>query len=312
MRSRARLARPGRSAMKEPDLRVEAVRLQGRAAIVAEHGVQKREERVDAVEGRAPRAAPEGEGRIVHAHEMSRRRRNRPAPPRPRARAGRRRRGRRGCGGRHRSGGARRPRARRAPPARIASAWSRSARRTTARWFAALAATTPRTITVLRAGSSATRNCARRSSTLPVRGPSTRAKKRPFGARSETVTPASAQAASSAGEAPARPKTHDAVEHVQRRAAALGAVDLDHEILAVLAQPGVLAGDVDGVEHAAHGRASSRQAAPPASARRAAASRAAAAGTARRASSAAGGGAQRRRRAPGGDHGARPRRPSRR
>jgi hypothetical protein len=47
-------------------------------------------------------------------------------------------------------------------------------------------------------------------------------------------------------------KADDAVEQVQRRAAALGAIDLDHEIGAVLAQPCTLARNVDRVQHAAH------------------------------------------------------------
>ena len=47
-------------------------------------------------------------------------------------------------------------------------------------------------------------------------------------------------------------KADDAVQQVQRRAAAFGAIDLDHQIGAVLAQPRTLAGDVDRVQHAAH------------------------------------------------------------
>ena len=47
-------------------------------------------------------------------------------------------------------------------------------------------------------------------------------------------------------------EAYDAVQHVQGRSASLDPFDLDDDVRAVLAQPGVFAGDVESVEHPLH------------------------------------------------------------
>ena len=122
----------------------------------------------------------------------------------------------------------------------------------TARWFSALPMTRLRTIAAQPSGSSVRRYCSRRSSTLPETGPSTRARNLPCSVRKVTATPfLGAEAEQRRAERDPAEADH-AAQRVDRHAGALGAVDRDHDVGAVLAQVRALGGDVEGVEVAPH------------------------------------------------------------
>ena len=56
--------------VEKPDLRVEPVRLEGRAAIMPEHRIEKGQQGVQPIERRPARASAKTKLRIVDAHEM--------------------------------------------------------------------------------------------------------------------------------------------------------------------------------------------------------------------------------------------------
>jgi hypothetical protein len=99
---------------------------------------------------------------------------------------------------------------------------------------------------------SAARYCARRNSTFPLTGPSTRASNRPWRSSRTRVIPARASAPISGGENGNAAEHHHRTKHVQRKAAAFGAVDLRDEILAILAESRALRRDIKCVEQSLH------------------------------------------------------------
>ena len=237
--------------VEQPDLRIEAVRLERRAAIMAEKGVEEGQERVDPIERRATRAPPEAERLAVHpqhrvetrevdegrlafeaAQRVDRSGRQGPAGDVAEAplRAGER------LGLRRRQGGGVVPRGALHHDPLVRGLRGHDA-----------AHDRDRPVRIVREAEL---------------GPAEQdvAGARPLDPRQEAPVrvevghrDAGLRAGREQRRGGARPaERHDAVQHVKRRPPPLGPLHLDDEVLAVLAQPGALARHVDGVEHPPH------------------------------------------------------------
>lgn len=176
----------GTVGMQEAHLRIETVRLKSRAAIVPEHGVQERQKRVDAVEWRPAGAPAETKTFFLYSYQVIKNAKiGRSGFALQPAQAVHGADDKRAAGdvGKAAFGGGQGVLGRLSRGVTVVAQGALEDGALIRRVNAALAATMPRTMGVLRVTSSAIRYWARRSRTLPLRGPSTRARNRPLGSR---------------------------------------------------------------------------------------------------------------------------------